>query len=72
MTLFFDKISQHYEYVLLLGICITAVGYFGTFFSYESPIWLIRAGRLEEAKKILKKISDVNGVDCDREIWELS
>lgn len=49
ITFYFDVISQHYIYICTLGALLTTVAYFGTFWTPESPIWLLKSGRTLEA-----------------------
>jgi hypothetical protein len=68
LTMYFDLISQRYYGICLVGTVLSGISWFGTFFTYESPIWLLRSGKCEQAKEVLTKISDFNGVNCDCEI----
>jgi hypothetical protein len=71
MTLYFDLVGKNYLAIGILAFVLTSIGYLGTLYTLESPIWLLKGGKVREARTVLQKISAFNGVNCDKEIETL-
>ena len=62
-TLYFWKVGKNVFPLLALGYGINIVAVVGVYFLPESPVYLIKKGNLEEARKSLEFIARVNGKD---------
>jgi hypothetical protein len=68
MSFYFQFISQWYTWVVLFGLAGCSICFLGTLVSFETPIWLIKAGKVGEGIKVLKKINSFNGLNEEKEI----
>lgn len=59
-TIYYWQINHHWFYLLGLGYLLALLSMIGSFFLPESPVFLINAGRLSEAKKSLEFIAKFN------------
>jgi MFS family permease len=72
ITLYFDFVNKHYVYIAAWGIAETIIAVTATkMYGVESPLWLLKKGRVMEAQVILRKLQFVNKVDLDSEIDDL-
>lgn len=69
MTIYFGWIDKHYFWYCMIGVVFAAFALsVSSVFIPESPVWLLRVGRVEQAKVAIKKIAKVNGIDAADEI----
>ena len=59
-TIYYWQINHHWFYLLSFGYLLALLSMIGSFFLPESPVFLINAGRLSEAKKSLEFIAKFN------------
>ena len=59
-TIYFWKISKHWQYFLLIGWIFNVISVVLLFFMPESPRWLIQVGKLDEARKAFAFIAKLN------------
>ena len=59
-TVYFWKINKNWEYISLVGYCMTIVAFLGCSYLPESPKLLLELGRPEEALQSLKEIAEWN------------
>jgi len=69
MTIYFGWINKHYFWYCMIGFwfatfCLSV----GLIFIPESPLWLLKVGRFEQAKLVIKKIVKFNGFDATEQI----
>lgn len=68
-TAYFDFVSDHYFWCGIIGAIMGFLSVIGCIiFMTESPLWMLKMGRVEESKLILKRMMKVNGVLDDEEI----
>ena len=73
LTTYYAFISKHYVWAALIGCGYAIICCVGMlFFAKESPLWLLKMGRVEECQAILRQVMGWNGIDADAEIEELS
>jgi len=69
MTIYFGWINKHYFYYCMIGFWFaTFTLLVGLIFIPESPLWLLKVGRFEQAKLTIKKIVKFNGFDATDQI----
>jgi hypothetical protein len=59
-TLFFQVVSRDYLPVMLFGTTGCFICFVSTFLGFETPIWLLKANRIDEGRKALEFIAKVN------------
>jgi len=65
MTIYFGWISKHYFWYCLIGFGYSIVCVFVTLiFIPESPLWLLKVGRIEQAKSVILRIARTNGIQA--------
>lgn len=47
--------------VVVIGGIVSVITLIGLFWIDESPLWLIKAGKVEETREVIKRIYKVNG-----------
>lgn len=73
ITIYFYFINKYYLYVTLVGLCTTCISATATqLYVVESPLWLLKKGKITEAQQVLRKMMFRNKVDQTREIEDLS
>jgi MFS family permease len=64
ITIYFDFINKHYIYITCVGMSTSVIGATATqIYAVESPLWLLKKGKVTEAQQVLRKIMFVNKVD---------
>jgi MFS family permease len=65
MTIYFGWIDKHYFWYCMIGFWFaTFTVCVGLLFIPESPLWLLKVGRFDQAKLAIKKIVKFNGFDA--------
>jgi hypothetical protein len=59
-TFYFQVISRNYMPIALLGTSGCFICCIATFVGHETPIWSLKAGKVEEGIRTLKFIAKVN------------
>ena len=62
VTFFLRYISKDITIIIWIGLVLNILACIMSFFTVESPIWLLSVGRKEEAIKNLNFIAKMNGV----------
>ena len=63
MTFYFDFISNQYMYCAQIGLCLNLICVFlMIFFVHESPIFLLKTGKIMRAQAIITQIARQNGL----------
>ena len=72
ITFYFDFINNQYRRIASVGLVLgcVAIGMFLSFVT-ESPLWQLKMGKIEEAQITLRRMANINGVNCDEEIEKL-
>ena len=60
-TIYFALISKHWVYFVFFGYMLNWVGVIGIYYLPESPVILMKRGRITEAYESLEYIAKVNG-----------
>jgi hypothetical protein len=60
IAFFYLYVSNNYRYLFSLAIILASLSLIGTIIIFESPIWLLKEGRVSDAKLALKKIMSAN------------
>ncbi len=69
LTLYFDFISKYYFWMSSVGSVFAALSVVGMLFlAFESPLWLLKMGRVAAAQRTIRKMMKMNGVECEDEI----
>lgn len=64
ITLYFDFIGKRYDNITLIGLSTTIFGATATqIYAMESPLWLLKKGKVAEAQVILRKMMFINKVE---------
>jgi hypothetical protein len=72
IILYFDFVNKHYIYIAAVaGVACTISWILVLTFADESPLWLLKMGRVDEAKVIIYKMMRINNVDANIEIEKL-
>ena len=66
-TYYFMKVSVDWYYFVLIGLVFQVCSCCTVWFLPESPIFLLKSGRINELKDALVSIADWNGLDIDKE-----
>ena len=61
LTIYFDFISNKSFWILSIGGIFTLLSFILSFVISESPLWLLKVGRVDEAKSALEKMDKFNG-----------
>lgn len=71
-ALYFSSIDKHAVYFECIGVVLIIISLMGhLFFIPESPIWLLKKGRNEEAKRSIRKVMGINSIECEADLFEL-
>lgn len=68
-VIYFWKISQHWQWIVLVGYCWNVISVICLFWTPESPRFLVAVGQLDEARASFRKIAWCNGREDDF-IWD--
>jgi hypothetical protein len=72
IILYFDFVNKHYIYIAAVaGVACTISWILVLTFADESPLWLLKMGRVDEAKVIIYKMMRINNDDANIEIEKL-
>ena len=72
IILYFDFVNKHYMYIAgVAGVACSISWILVLTFADESPLWLLKMGRIDQAKTIIQKMMRINGVDASIEIHKL-
>ena len=73
IVLYFDFISKHYVWIASVCIVLGVFCVSGTVFMMdESPLWMLKMGKIEPALKSLRRMAKFNGFNADEEIDEIA
>ena len=64
-TIFFMTVSIQWQYFVYIGLIFQIYACFAVWFLPESPIFLLKVGRIDELKKALSRIAKWNGHTID-------